>query len=129
MGMIIMNGKEYAGSGSEWHEYSTEEKVVGKWTNGKTLYEKTITFTPNSSLYTVDVSSLNINDCVYLNGWFINIGGNYIYLNHYAGNGDWHGLIYSPSNGGCLIADQDNSSRFGLNCPWTATIRYTKTTD
>lgn len=49
MGMIIMNGKEYAGSGSEWHEYSTEERVVGKWINGKPLYEKTISVTFTSS--------------------------------------------------------------------------------
>lgn len=42
MGKLILNGKEYAGSGSEWHEYSTSEKVVGKWIDGKPLYEKTI---------------------------------------------------------------------------------------
>lgn len=42
MGKMILNGKEYAGSGSEWHEYSIEEKVVGKWIDGKPLYEKTI---------------------------------------------------------------------------------------
>ena len=40
MGKMILNGKEYTGSGSEWHEYSTDEKVVGKWLDGKPLYEK-----------------------------------------------------------------------------------------
>lgn len=40
MGKMILNGKEYAGSGSEWHEYSTEEKVVGTWIDGKPLYER-----------------------------------------------------------------------------------------
>lgn len=44
MGKMILNGKEYAGSGSEWHEYSTEEKVVGKWIDGKPLYEKTVIY-------------------------------------------------------------------------------------
>lgn len=44
MGKMMLNGKEYAGSGSEWHEYSTDEKVVGKWIDGKPLYEKTYTF-------------------------------------------------------------------------------------
>lgn len=42
MGKMILNGKEYAGSGSEWHEYSTAEKVVGKWIDGKPIYEKII---------------------------------------------------------------------------------------
>lgn len=41
MGKMMLNGKEYAGSGSEWHEYFTEEKVVGKWIDGKPIYEKT----------------------------------------------------------------------------------------
>lgn len=36
-------------NGSVWindnlHEYSTEEKVVGKWIDGKPIYEKVITF-------------------------------------------------------------------------------------
>ena len=37
-------------NGSFWvnddnfHEYSTEEKVVGKWTDGKQIYEKVILF-------------------------------------------------------------------------------------
>lgn len=42
MGEMILNGKKYAGRGSEWHEYSTSEKVVGKWIDGKPLYEKTL---------------------------------------------------------------------------------------
>ena len=41
MGKMMLNGKEYAGSGSKWHEYSTSEKVVGKWIDGKPIYEKT----------------------------------------------------------------------------------------
>lgn len=44
MGKMILNGKEYAGSGSEWHEYSTDEKVVGKWTDGRPIYEKSWDF-------------------------------------------------------------------------------------
>ena len=48
MGKMILNGKEYAGSGSEWHEYSTSEKVVGTWIDGKPIYEKT--FVKNISI-------------------------------------------------------------------------------
>lgn len=51
MGKMILNGKEYAGSGSEWYEYSTDENVVGKWIDGKPLYQKVITGTYS---YTTD---------------------------------------------------------------------------
>ena len=35
---------EIASTSADYHEYSTEEKIVGKWIDGKTLYEKTIKF-------------------------------------------------------------------------------------
>lgn len=46
MGMIIKNGVVYAGGGggSSSHEYSTTERVVGKWVDGSNLYEKTYIF-------------------------------------------------------------------------------------
>lgn len=31
------------GGGGNIHEYSTEEKIVGKWIDGKPIYEKTFT--------------------------------------------------------------------------------------
>lgn len=37
-------------SGGEWHEYSTSEKVVGKWIDGKTIYEKTFINTQNMEM-------------------------------------------------------------------------------
>lgn len=42
MSLIIKNGIEYAGSGSSSHEYSTTEQVVGKWIDGRDVYEKTV---------------------------------------------------------------------------------------
>lgn len=43
------NGKKRTtsegGSGGSGHDYSTTEKVVGTWIDGKPLYEKQITFT------------------------------------------------------------------------------------
>ena len=58
MGRMILNGKEYAGSGSEWHEYSTDEKVVGTWIDGKPLYEKV--FELNSEV-TITISGVSIS--------------------------------------------------------------------
>lgn len=40
MGKILLNGIEYS-SGGEYHVYSTTERVVGKWIDGKPIYEKT----------------------------------------------------------------------------------------
>jgi len=62
MGKMILNGKEYAGSGSEWHEYSTDEKVVGKWIDGKPIYEKTINISNPSTgenTYTHGISNFD----------------------------------------------------------------------
>lgn len=58
MGKLILNGNEYAGSGSEWHEYSTEERVVGKWIDNKPIYEKTYTF---STAITINTSATTVS--------------------------------------------------------------------
>lgn len=43
MGKLMFNDKCYTGSaGSDYHTYSTAEKVVGEWIDGSTIYEKTI---------------------------------------------------------------------------------------
>lgn len=37
----------------DYYKYSTDERVVGEWIDGKTLYEKTVSFsTPSSNAYT-----------------------------------------------------------------------------
>ena len=56
-------------NGSVWinddnlHEYSTEEKIVGKWIDGKPLYEKIIkqTFTFNSQSESLNINIQNID--------------------------------------------------------------------
>lgn len=40
-------------AGSTYHKYSTSEKIVGEWIDGKLLYERTYTFTaPSSNTFT-----------------------------------------------------------------------------
>ena len=41
MPKIMYNGTDYSGGGSSSHTYSTEEQVVGKWIDGRDVYEKT----------------------------------------------------------------------------------------
>lgn len=44
--------------------YSTEEKEVGCWLDGKPLYQKSFSIVPTSAVFTVDVSSLNIEKLI-----------------------------------------------------------------
>lgn len=66
MGKILLNGIEYTSGGSSSHIYSTTEQVVGKWIDGKPIYEividcgslpnntsKNVT-TPNDIEYVID---------------------------------------------------------------------------
>lgn len=63
-------------NGSVWvnddnlHEYSTEEKVVGKWIDGKPIYEKVINsgYLPNSGIKNIDVTNMNIDSIIQLKG-------------------------------------------------------------
>lgn len=54
------------------HNYSTTEQKIGKWIDGKDLYE--IVISPNSattgSNVNIDVSSLNIDTVAQLEGYF-----------------------------------------------------------
>lgn len=119
MGIIIMNGKEYAGSGSEWHEYSTEEKVVGKWIDGKPLYEKTWDFGSDVAFAsqswtntTIKVSDYNIKNIIGVTG--INNGGTV--FGYVSANRDQtYVQIYQTRNVGISL-------RY-------VTLQYTKTTD
>ena len=65
-------------NGSIWvnddnlHEYSTEEKVVGKWVDGKPLYEKTVYFGSGtlSNRASVSFENMNIDKIMVISGTF-----------------------------------------------------------
>ena len=115
------NGVWKNGAGG-MHVYSTDERVVGKWIDGKPLYEKTF--------YTfIDVSSLSIDKCTHFKGciqksdgasdeipsaW--NIGVDVYVLRPY----------YDKSTN--KIGVGTNRSALG-SVPFILTIQYTKTTD
>lgn len=44
---------DLAGSGGEGHKYSTEEKVVGEWIDGRPIYEQTIRQSVTSSMFNI----------------------------------------------------------------------------
>ena len=67
--ILKYNGSVWV-NGDDLHEYSTEEKVVGKWIDGKPIYEKVINseYLLNNGTISIDVSSLNIDNIIQLKG-------------------------------------------------------------
>lgn len=56
------------------NDYSTTEKIVGTWVDGKPLYQKTINFgaLPNATTKSVNHNISNISKIVLFKGWFAN---------------------------------------------------------
>ena len=133
MGMIFLNGKEYAGSGSEWHEYSTEEKVVGKWIDGKPIYEKTIIVNGNltsGSWQALSTGLSNVETVVELKGGCLRSWSGvttYISLQYYE-DSSVNGVIrfvYGTSPVIHYRFQPSNNTFSNLHI----VIQYTKTTD
>lgn len=110
------------------HNYSTSEQVVGKWIDGKPLYEKTFQFSPSSTSYTVNIGALNIDFVVKCVGTVKNTAGNFAPLPYYTGSGDF-AVAYVAKD---VIPHKLKISYAGTHnqsVPWTVILQYTKTTD
>lgn len=95
--------------------YSTEEKVIGKWIDGKTLYRKTITHTiTTNNQETIPHNINNLQD-------FINISGNF--KNNYN--------YYMPISAIEIFGEVTNIYVKSINYTGICNIilEYTKTTD
>ena len=116
------------------NSYSTDEIVCGTWINGKPLYKKTFTGLQlsNTSSTDVNLTSLNIDACVYLEGM---LSGS----SDFSGGWPIPGVYVSTAGGsiaGCVQTTfyRDSLSVKPGNGGWanykaTVTIEYTKTTD
>ena len=106
-------------------DYSTEEKIIGTWIDGKPIYQKTLSVTmPSNGEISIDTTSLNIASLIDAKGWHeSNVYG---------------GLIPTPVNNGkaCLVFYNKNNGQIYLYNDFTnyggrngyLTIQYTKTT-
>ena len=56
--ILKYNGNVWV-NGDNLHEYSTEEKIIGKWIDGKPIYEKTFEIGSKSSNYTFTIENLD----------------------------------------------------------------------
>lgn len=117
-------------NGSTWinsdnlHEYSTEEKVVGKWIDGKPIYEKVI-HVVNFIIGNNEIQLENLDT-------IINYSGNLI-LTDYPGYKRVFPYIQNNSNAKVVINHYNNTkfvvaSAFNCNTIYI-TIQYTKTTE
>lgn len=111
---------------NEISTYSTEEKVIGTWIDGKTLYEKTIYINTGSTADTdVVVANLNIDNIEYLK---IKDGSIFSNNNWWDVNFYYSNTIYAAT----YIRPEENAikGKYGSYILGTGyiTINYTKTT-
>lgn len=121
---------DLSGQGVEANNFSTDEKVIGTWTDGKPLYQKVLTGNTKNEVgwkaYDTGIGAgvidkvAYMNGCVaYSNGWTTSIGstatGSHIMFDIKPATGEWE--VYVGDNGA------------GFNCPAILILRYTKTTD
>ena len=108
--------------------YSTDEKLIGRWIDGKPLYEKVITQTDyniNSSWKYVSTGIVNLGEVVELKGTFAKSeSGTDIYSLSYGGGDAFISLVIDKSND--KIAIKSGERRTGK---LIVVIKYTKTTD
>jgi hypothetical protein len=112
--------------------YSTEEREIGVWTDGKPLYEKT--FYSNMVIPYDSASAVTLNDTIPSNIEVVdiqayfrgkNVGGNQLYQSD---GGNWFRYYYESTDNK-IYASQIFTSGGVTNCKTYFTFRYTKTTD
>lgn len=112
--------------------YSTDEKMIGRWTDGKPLYQKTVDCgaLPNNAIKTVNHGITNIDKFVKLTGvaegmtsdnnWHIVRD-----LPHVSVNSINYGILIESDQLKCTIQTASDCS----NLHGYITLQYTKTTD
>ena len=113
-------------NGDDLHEYSTEEKIVGKWIDGKTIYEKVINsgYLQNASSISINVLNLNIDSIIQLKGMtFTDDKTNFRPIT--LGTSDNNAIRIDFTNNNIRIFTWSNWSKYNS----FIIIQYTKTTD
>lgn len=121
----IAGSGKYNTLGVPTEHYSENEQVVGTWTNGKPLYQKTFTQQLTGTTGSIDITSLNV-----ATGWiydgFYDIGVTTLGLNESMGGNN---VTYTHLNAGLTPPYIDCKNAISQNSTIHVTIRYTKTTD
>lgn len=105
--------------------YSTDEKIVGKWTNGKPLYRKVVTGNITAKIQSLFTVNENVDSMVSVRGYTCTDGIYYFPLN----------FTQSGSTQRCVFYKKDvdsiefRSNEFIPGETFTVILEYTKTTD
>lgn len=127
-------GLQFDGANNKWvngaggmHEYSTAEKVVATWIDGKPVYEKSYyVYFPTTGQWTdyelVDLSNLNIERLILFDG---TVSDRFPY--HYKINNDVYWDIWIPNKNANILS----TGKWAVSIAQGVSIvlRYTKTTD
>lgn len=111
-------------SGSYAHHYTTAEQIIGTWTDGSTLYEKTqeggITFSAVNTWY--DTNITGVNKVISVNG-SITRDGEPIPLGYFTNaiNSTW---VLKNNTIKLMMPAKQSGETYALN---SITVRYTKT--
>lgn len=104
---------------------TTEEYKIGKWIDGKTLYQKTLSTTLSGNQGSIDVSSLDID-----NGWIVDgyydIGVTKLGLNEYMTSSSY---TYTHMNDNLTPPYIDCKNTISADSTIYVTIKYTKNTE
>lgn len=120
---------EYLNEMNDRTIYSTDEKVIGTWIDGKPLYRKVFTTTmpsTNNSWVNV-VNLLQVDMITKLNGILVGADGRKIYIPNYESTEYHYSLSYQPSTNAIQVYGNGSISFGGR--PLYVIIEYTKTTD
>lgn len=111
--------------------YSEEERIIGCWTNGKPLYQKTIVgkITDSNINCTIPLNiGANSFTIIEANGYMVRADGNQadsiLYGDYYA----FQQIIVNNTTDEILITKQA-SGNYGYNNTYIITIKYTKNAD
>lgn len=118
--------------------YSTDEKKIGTWINGKPIYQKTFTYTPNiASRYQYQHRISNIDQIINSEAMLQRTNGQFVPLSMVYPNAPDLNTLITWSSGyqitktdietwiGSSMFEQMDTTNYGI----AVTIQYTKTTD
>lgn len=131
-GNIVMPSVDYSQQSVEANIYSTTEKVVGQWKDGKLLYQRTYVGTSpsaNDTIQTViDDITTGMDTAFITNGYLINSYGTKYPLNVQISSTDYVTTWIRGSGIGQKV-NSNNGDTAKLNQTIVVTLQYTKTTD
>lgn len=112
--------------------YSTEEKEIGCWQDGKPLYQRSFIYNNTSGISaTTNLAEISIDfvvhdiECAVINSQ----DGRSYPLPYFNGNKTTALVTYTENSKQYIRVVINNDSWSNLYTPWIITIRYTKTTD